>query len=255
MSRTAFSRRLRASLACLAALPLSALMLGACADRGTSPEAGQGAANAEAAGNVSGAGTIDFLLGDPDQPVTRRVTVPGAENLRVLVSRLDGIVDDFFVRDGAKTTVALLSDNDRDDGFLPYEVIVAGDTTFLTASGLGSARVTVRDAGNVRPDNAWVTRTFPARQASRETFSLPGAKGLRVVFEGGVFFPEGSDGKVRIESEAGRLELGENDLVQAGRGDTDDNIFRVTGDTVTVSVDTLRNVDFQFNITEDKALR
>ncbi|HEU4404356.1 MAG TPA: hypothetical protein VFS43_03605 [Polyangiaceae bacterium] len=254
MTNASVLRRVRASLVLLSAVVLPALALGACADGGAGSSSGSSAGDATST-PVAGAGAVELLLGDPDSPVTQQVTVPGARNLRVSVVAFDNIVDDLFVRDGARTTIARLSDNDRDDGFLPYEIIVAGDTTFLTAGGLGAARVVVEDAGDVRPDNEWITDKFPAFQASRKTFRLPGAKGLRVKFELGVFFPEGSNGKVRLESEAGVLELGEEDTVQVGRGDVNDNLFRVPGDTVTISVDTLANMNFPFNITEDKALR
>jgi hypothetical protein len=200
-----------------------------------------------------GARSVELVLPDPDSPVADELTIPGARNLRVRVLELENFVDDFRVRDGGNTPVAVMSDNDRDKGFLPYEVIVPGDTVKFTAGGLGAVRAEVRDAQGARPDNLWQVASF--ENGGKQRFELPGAKGLRVQLT----FHDLVEGKqvLRLESEAGVQEIPAGDLERFSGGG--ENVFRVPGDTVTVSVNpgvnefgNIGNVDLA--VTEDKAL-
>ncbi len=242
--------RFFSTLRCLA-LWLPALALAsACAGGGDSTA---GELSADAIGASALDREVELVLPDPDSPAADELTLPGARNLRVTVLELNNVVDDFRVRDGGNTPLAVLSDDDRSKGFLPYEVIVPGDTVRFTAGGLGSVRARVRDARGARPDNLWQVGRL--ENGGEATFRLPGAKGLRVQL---TFHDLIEDEQVlRLESADGARDIRAEDLERFSGGG--ENVFRVLGDAVTVSVNPAvrsngnpGSVDFA--VTDDKAL-
>ncbi|HEU4405722.1 MAG TPA: hypothetical protein VFS43_10560 [Polyangiaceae bacterium] len=236
------------------AFVLTALALAApgCADDGG---ADGGSLEADARGASAGrrGRVVQLDLPDPDSPVADQLTIPGANNLRVTVLELNNIVDDFRVRDGGNTPFAVMSGADREKGFLPYEVIVPGDTVRFTAGGLGSVRARVRDALGARPDNPW--QIDQLEDGGERSFRLPGARGLRVQLT----FHDLIEGEqvLRIESAAGVQEVPAEDLERFSGGG--ENVFRVPGDSVTLSVNSAVRSNgnpgsVEFAVTEDKAL-
>jgi hypothetical protein len=243
------------------ALALAALALAApgCAGGATAGGADAGdavGASARNDGARRGGGRVrDVELGlpDPDTGVREEVTIAGAKSLRVTVFELNDVVDEVRVRDGGETPVAILSDDDRIKGLLPYEIIVPGDTAIFTAGGLGSVRAEVRDAEGARPDNLWQIDSL--ENGGTLDFDLPGAEGLRVKLT----FHDLIEGEqvLRLESADGVLEVPAEDLNRFG--DVNDNVFRVAGDKVTVSVNSAVRSNgnpgsVEVAVTEDKSL-